>query len=451
MPTPRSTAEAARMEHSALRQRIMDGKWRADAYERMLETVGVDRARAWGSSSIIDIGTPLLRQAAVRNATLYLRSPYFEHPDDTDDGGPARVINELLRRARWAPLMTGVLQQALGLNDAALRYEVTLKEDGTPLLRFFPRSVSDLMARGRDDDPSQPRKIYEAVVYRGSEVWRVWDDDARWLEDSDGLELEGTRAPHGQGRCPWVLWHTTPNNRLFSPYVNSELVDITLSLAVAETFKSHAFFEAAWPQRYIVGAQPAGTGVDDLGATEARQTVTADPATVLLLESTGEGQPMVGQWAVGSDPKTMADAVDRQQRRASLAIGASGSDVFRASGETRSAYALEITRQNQRTQQVNLAPLCQPSDEWLAGAIALAVNVQLDTDALPIEGYRVRYRVLSPSMEEVQLVTTMLEAGLLDTEAARLMLDPFADPAMSPPPAAEAPAETTTDPDTETE
>ena len=424
------------MEHGALRQRIMDGIWRSDAYGRMLETVGVDRAQAWGSEAIIDIGTPLLRQAAVRNATLYLRSPYFEHADDTADGGPGRVINDMLRRARWGPLMTGVLQQALALNDAALRYEVTLKEDGTPLVKFHPRSVADLMARGRDDDPSQPRKIYETVTYRGADVWRVWDDVDRWLEDGEGLELEGTRAPHGQGRCPWVLWHTTPNNRLFSPYVNSELVDLTLSLAVAESFKSHAFFEAAWPQRYIVGAQPAGTGVDDLASEEARQTVTADPATVLLLESTGEGQPMVGQWAISCDPAKMADSVDRQQRRASLAIGASGSDVFRASGETRSAYALEITRQNQRTQQVNLAPLCQPSDEWLAGAIALAVNVQLDAGELPIEGYRVRYRVLSPSMEEVKLVTTMMDAGLLDPAAARLMLDPFADPATAAPPKA---------------
>ena len=432
MPTPHSQVEADRMRHSALRQRIMEGLWRPDAYRRMLDTVGIDRARAWGDQRIIDIGTPLLRSSAVRNATLYLRVPYFEHADDddeADDTEPAAVINELLRRARWGPLMTGVLQQAIALNDAALRYEVSLKDDGTPIVRFYPRSVSDLMGDPRYDDPSQPRKIYESVHYHGQEVWRVWDDVERWCEEPDGSEIAGTRAPHGQGRCPWVLWHTTPNNRLWSPYVNAELVDLTLSLSVAETFKSHAFFEACWPQRYIVGAQPAGVGVDDLAADTARQTVTADPATVLLLEPTGEGQqPMVGQWNISCDPAKMADAVDRQQRRASLAIGAAGSDVYRASGETRSAYALEITRQNQRTQQVNLAPLCQPSDEWLAGAIALGINTQLNTDRMPIEGYRVRYRVLSPSMEEVQLVTTMQAAGLIDDEQARLMVDPFVDP-----------------------
>jgi hypothetical protein len=429
MLRPRNDREAERMQHSALRQRIMDGLWKSDARKRMVDTVGIDRAQAWGDQRIIDIGTPLLRQAAVRNATLYLRQPYFEHPDDgIEDRWPSRVVNEMLRRARWGSLMTGVLQQSLALNDAALRYEVVLKEDGTPLVRFYPRSVAGLMGAPRYDDPSQPRKIYEKVTYQSTEVWRVWDETDRWLELEDGSEINGTRAPHGQGRCPWVLWHTTPANRLWSPYVNAELVDLTLSLAVAETFKNHNLFEASWPQRYIVNAQPAGVGVDDMVAEQGRQNVTADPATVLLLEQTGEGQPMVGQWAVGSDPKTMADAVDRQQRRASLAIGASGSDVFRASGETRSAYALEITRQNQRTQQVNLAPLCQPSDEWLAGAIALAVNTQLDRAALPIEGYRVRYRILSPSMEEVELVTKLMDAGLLDTESARLMLDPFADP-----------------------
>ena len=429
MPTPHNESEAARMRHSALRQRIMDGLWRPDAYSRMLDTVGIDRARAWGDQRIIDIGTPLLRSSAVRNATLYLRAPYFEHPADDDEGGPGRVVNEMLRRARWGPLMTGVLQQAIALNDAALRYEVSLKDDGTPIVRFYPRSVSDLMGAPRYDDPSQPRKIYESVHYHGQEVWRVWDELDRWLEEPDGSEIEGTRAPHGQGRCPWVLWHTTPGNRLWSPYVNAELVDLTLSLAVAETFKSHAFFEAAWPQRFIVNAQPAGIGVDDLAAETARQTVTADPATVLLLEQTGEGQPMVGQWAVGADPKTMADAVDRQQRRAALAVGAAGSDVYRASGRAQnSAYALEITRQNQRQMQVDLAPLCQPSDEWLAGAIALAVNTQLERGAMPIEGYRVRYRVLSPSMEEVDLVTKMLAAGLITDESARLMVDPFADP-----------------------
>ena len=47
---------------------------------------------------------------------------------------------------------------------------------------------------------------------------------------------------------------------------------------------------------------------------------------------------------------------------------------------------------------------------------------------MPIEGYRVRYRVLSPSMEEVQLVTTMQAAGLIGDDEARLMVDPFADP-----------------------
>jgi len=428
MPEPRKAAEAKRMAHSALRQRIMNGTWRADAYQRMIETVGLDRTRAWGSENICDIGTPLLRQAAVRNATLYLRPPYFEHPADTADGGPGMVMNALLLQARWGSLMTGVLQAAIALNDAAVRYEVTLTEDGTPMLRLYTRSVADLMARGRRENPSQPRKVYETVDYRGQSVWRVWDDDERWLEDADGVELAGTRAPHGQGQCPWVLWHTTPNEQPFSPYVNSELVDLTLGLSVAESFRSHALFEAAWPQRYCVNVQPAGVGVESLSG-EPRQSVTADPATVLLLEQTGDtGQPMVGQWQAGADPRIMAEAVERQQRRSALAIGASGSDVFRASGETRSAYSLEITRQNQRTQQTNLAPLCEPSDTYLARGIAMAVDTRLGSEVLPLDGYRIRYRILSPSAEEVDLATKMMDANLISMDQARLMLDPFSQP-----------------------
>tara|TARA_R110000824_G_scaffold38359_1_gene117251 strand:+ start:2217 stop:3035 length:819 start_codon:yes stop_codon:yes gene_type:complete len=170
-------------------------------------------------------------------------------------------------------------------------------------------------------------------------------------------------------------------------------------------------------------------GVDSLSQVDARQSVTADPATVLLLEPTADaGQAMVGQWSAGADPRVMADAVERQQRRSALAIGASGSDVFRASGETRSAYSLEITRQNQRTQQTNLAPLCEPSDTYLATSIALAVNWQLQADLLPLDGYRIRYRILSPSAEEVDLATKMMGANLITLDAARLLLDPFALP-----------------------
>ena len=44
MPRPHDEREAERMRHSALRQRIMDGLWRPDAYRRMLDTVGIDRA-----------------------------------------------------------------------------------------------------------------------------------------------------------------------------------------------------------------------------------------------------------------------------------------------------------------------------------------------------------------------------------------------------------------------
>ena len=428
MLTPRSTAEARRLEHSRLRQRILDGLWRSDAYQRMVDTVGQDRSRAWGSEAIVDIGSPLLKTASIRNATLYLRPPYFEHPED-DASAPA--LNELLRRARWGSLMTSVLQQAIGLNDAALRYEVSLDELGEPVLRLYPRSVSEIMARGREDDPSQALRVYETVKYRGNDVWRVWTDTERWLEDEDGHILEGTRDVHNQGRCPWVLWHATPNNRLFSPYANAELVDLTLNLAVAESFRSHAYFEAAWPQRYAVGVQPAGMGIEGMDDPRARQAVTADPATVLLLESTGESQAMIGQWTSGADPLVMSQATDRQQRRASLAIGQAGTDVYRASGETRSAYALALTRAGQREQQTALAPLMQPSDVYLAEGIARAVNAQTGREWLAEDGYRIRYRILSPSKEEVDLVRSLLDGGMIDEDAARLMLDPFAEPAGS--------------------
>ena len=424
MTEPRSDAERNRMAYSRLRQRIMDGRWRLDAKARLTATVGEDRAVAWGDACI-DIGTPLLRQASVRRATLYLRPPYLEH----EDVEAAAYLNGLFRSARLGSLMTGVLQSALGLNDAAVRFEVGLDPDGEVYVRLYPVSVSSIMARGRFDDPTQPRRIYEEVKHDGADVWRVWTVEEVHLETADGTEIKRTRQRHGQGRCPWVLWHAVPTNRPFTPYANGELVDLTLSLSVAESFRAHSFFEACWPQRYAVGVQPAGMAVDTLSGVDARSTVTADPATVLLLEGTGENQPMVGQWSVGADPASMSDAVSRQHRRASLAIGAAGSDVYRGSGEARSAYALEITRQAQRSQQVAMAPLMQPSDEYLATAVAEAVNLHLPgVQPLPVDGWRIRYRVLSPSMEEVDLAIKLLSAGLISPTEARLLLDPFSDP-----------------------
>ena len=423
MITPRSDAEAHRMNHSRLRQRIMDGLWRDDAYDRMIAMVGQDRANAW-TSSVIDIGTPLLRQASIRRATLYLRPPYLEQTDLA----AAAYLNGLFRQARLGSLMTGVLQSALALNDAAVRFEVGLTSEGKAYLRLYPRSVSAIMALGRFDDPTQPRRVYEEVRHEGNDVWRVWTEEHVFLEAEDGKQIKGTRQRHGQGRCPWVLWHAVPTNRPFTPYANGELVDLTLSLSVAESFRNHSFYEAAWPQRYACGVQPAGMAVDALGGVDARSTVTADPATVLLLEATGENQPMIGQWAVGADPSSMSDAVAKQHRRASLAIGAAGADVYRSSGDARSAYALEITRQAQRSQQVAMAPLMQPSDEYLAAAVAEAVNVHLGGHYLPEDGWRIRYRVLSPSMEEVDLAIKLLDAELISQTEARLLLDPFADP-----------------------
>jgi hypothetical protein len=421
--------DVKRRDEQARRQRIMDGEWLEDAYRYLLERLGSKRAQqAWGGQQMVDISTNVLREDAESKATLYDRPPRVRClVDGQEVESASQLMAQLLDGAQWATLMQDVLAQTIGVNDFCIRYMVRATDQGLQL-ELYPTSPARVAsAEALPNNPRQPGMVRE--VWRlpdDSEGYRVWTADSTYLERPDGSIVEGTAEAHNQGACPWVLYHIHGRPQLWLPYLRSEVVHSTYSLAMAYTFLNHNLFEASWSQRFTVNLAPMGADTQASLDGTAAQVIEADPTSVLQLEQVDESKPgSAGQWKPGADPDVMGRAVARLHGRATLSAGGSDLAVYRKSGNAESAYAMAITREMQREAQTAMAPRMLPSDRLLMQRVALAANLAIP-GVFPIGAeWRVRYFALPPSNEELDRLAKAVELGALSMADLQLAIDPF--------------------------
>lgn len=418
---------------------LMEGAWRVLAEQRILRLAGPERARAWPEP---DLSANALQRGARQLSVLYDRAPTWRHPGTAGQRGAGgrspveRALDDILHRANHTGVMQAVQPRCVAIGDYAVRYEVTAHPSGSGAvctLHAVPPHLLDVVPS--EEDPRQPAEVTELVAVPGALPQVL--GRRRWTRTTVEVSVGG-REPevveHGQGACPWVLYHAEPGPGCWSYLANMEVVEGTLNLAVMQTYAMHATLDAAFPQRSAIGLIPAG--VESRGAGTAEdpeiQAVTPDPAKILLW------QPMDGvtggwslhQWGPGMDVGLLRRLIADYQDALLEQFRVAGISARRTSdGNAPSGMSLVAQRDAQRELQRRFATVFRPYDELLAERVSSAYNLHRGAaPVLPETGWRVRYGAIQPDQAEVGLAIQMLAAGLATRAQAIQILDPFVEP-----------------------
>ena len=448
-PIPIDPVEAARVSHTRLRRRLLDGTHRADVEKRRAELLGSVRSAAHGP---VDLSANPFRVINSERAVLYTHPPAIRH--DLGEFPELTGENGLLESGGLWSLMGRFQAWCLGCREYLIR--VHIDKNGIP--RFRPVPPDMVQAMPSEDQPDQPVIIREWRIRRhpttGAPVWTVdildvsdpehpvysvqelpkssGEFGADWSDHFLGGDFSGQNYPYrradGLPVLPYVLYHAENlGDRLWSCYDELELVEGSLSGAVLLSMWSHTFRDASWPQRYAVNCQPAGISQTDTDNAR-RSSVVADPATVLMLEAIEEGMhPQVGQWKSGADVSTMLSAIDAFMVRLSQDAGCPPSDLQRMGGTARSGYAISLTNQGKRQQQNRYRLQFKRSDQKLIALVAQMLN-RATGSAYPEDGYSVVHPVIPLSPSEMKYkrihLLEIARAGLISKTDAYMQLNP---------------------------
>ena len=442
-PTPADPADASRWALTRAYRRLIAGDWHADLEGRIRQQISHVRRDARGT---LDTSRNLFRAVWDALAVSYVRTPAV-HGEGTADLAAA------VDAAGYWALMAGAGERDLyALRDLLVRVDVTPTGELTHRLVYPDCIVAT-------PDPRVPHRaiaIAECVQRvdprTGKPVW-VWDvvdvidperpvmqvRSADYRDDLTeahlGATFEGDAYPYrradGTPVLPYAFGHARRRSCLWGPGENRELYVGTLEVGCKYTFLGHIQRSASWPQRYAVGAAPAGAAyADDDGDGKGRKVVDADPANVIVMESLEgfEGQPVIGQWQNAADPVAHIEAIGRYERGLiATAPGVSSADIQRMSGDPRSGYAISLSREAQREQQRQQEPQLRELDTAVLELSAVLLNRATGSNH-PESGYRVEYRAIPPSAEEKKTqrehLTGMLDLGLVDVVAAYQELHP---------------------------
>jgi hypothetical protein len=217
-------------------------------------------------------------------------------------------------------------------------------------------------------------------------------------------------------------------DRLWDPWADRELLEGSLNLAAIMTFVLHVIKDASYPQRYALGARPAGLETVDSDGNTRRQEVITDPAVLLILEQITEGmQPILGQFQPGGDAKMLMEVAEMYSARLGADAGIAASDMQRMSGDPRSGYAISLSNNGKREAQRRFVTSFRDADERLMATSAILLNSATGS-ALPESDYSVIYREIPLSPEELrgreESVLRRRDAGLLSRVDAYRELNP---------------------------
>jgi hypothetical protein len=415
-----------RVEHSRLRRRMMYGQWEEDLRAYTRAEIGSERADV---HKVVDLSANTLRSACQSVAVLYDRPPIVGH----EDGEAATRMSAVLDEAGWAPLMARVQRDCLAMREIFVRVD-PIGPDAVVL-----RPVWSDMVSARPDSLRRdlPIELAESVLYdlgdrvswcydvsdarTGTRVVYSWESGGRREVTAEAGVSPLWQDSSGAWVLPYATYHAARTGYLWDWSEGAEAVSGTLAIGVLWSMWRHLVRSASWPQRYAAGLTVAAAETED-GRTE----VVTDPATVLLLRASSEegGQAMIGQWQAGGDPEALARAIGLYERRVSAALGLSPADATRTSGDPRSGYALEVSRESQRDAARRLEPQFRRGDLSLIRIVATALNAAGASPPFPESGWTISYQSLPPSQSEVDSITARRDAGLMSREEAYIELHP---------------------------
>lgn len=354
------------------------------------------------------------------SAVMYDRPGKVGH----EDLNAAQRMTDILAGSGFWSLWQTVQRDTLGMRELLPRVDI---DKGMPTFRLvYPQWV---VAEARPQRPDTPVHIEEARLRTidGKEAW-TWDildsetgtykvvntdgdDITRKALAVDEEETTPMSYPYvksdGTMILPYSMYHAKNVNRLWDTFSTAELYEGTLDLAVLYTFLGHCIRKASWPQRYAVGVQIPGVGIEGETNPTRRASVVTDPSTVLLLESIEDNQsPQIGQWSTSADVVAITEAISRKERRMASLLGHNPADLQRTSGDPRSGYALAVNRDAQRTLQRRFEPQFAKADANTLMIVAVLLNRWNEAEgtpgwvSLPEDGWSVTYRGIPLSADE---------------------------------------------------
>ncbi len=407
-------AEVSRMQHSRKRRRMLEGCWEQDLVSAMREMVSAEQLAGWSKPTVTK---NVFRSVVNQLSILYDREPVI----DNADAAGAEVMREALRQSGAWTRGTQLQRLAIGQRECLRRVDVI---DGELQVRIVPIDVCTLEAH-----PSRPTEPHTVTEYILREDWRdggteqiitrdvlsVADPAAPVyrIESEDGsADLTGVyldaasysgdaypyRLTDGSPVLPYVLTHALDTGRLLDPTEGAEMVNDALRIAVLWSFWGHIVFDASWPQRYAVNAQPAG--MDPSGGSGNASFIATDPSSLLILQAINPDAPVsVGQWDPGGDPVQVGEAIRAYSAGVGEDLGLSAGDIQRSHGDARSGYAIHIVNEGKREAQRRYEPQFRKADEQMMVVAAAMLN-RATAAGLPESGWGITYRGLPLSLEE---------------------------------------------------
>ena len=404
---------AGRWLEGQRRGRMLNGTWRQDLERHLQKELSPTRRKMRGK---IDAIRNLFRSTVKQLAVLYHQVPIIHN----DDAVAVLRMEQITNNAGMWQLAISLQRQVLGLREGAYRFDWT--DDGL-LVRIVPAYC--MWADSDPDRPDVPVVIHEyRIRQRGDDY--IWTRDVLSIEDPDnpvyrvetadgkldlteeylgGPSFSGENYPYrfsdGTAYLPYSLYHAQRTGQLWDPYEGIELVDGSLVVAGMWTQWRSIVRDSSHPQRYGVNVEVEG-GVAD--PNTGLLTVESDPTTMINFKPKHPGQgTQVGQFQPGGDPVALGNAIRDLAADIAAEFDISPADIKRTHTDARSGYAIEISRDGQRSAQRQFEPQFQRGDSQSLAIIAALAN---DAEGLnmPESGWSVAYRGLPLSIEERKLL-----------------------------------------------
>jgi len=408
--------DAARVQETRKRVRIMDGVWDHDLEQRMISHFGLVRREVMGP---LTESKNLAKKLCDELSVLYVKPPKVRHGLD---GEVSALLGQdgLIGQAGLWSLMPKCQRYTLALREMLVRVDWSAENDALVYRLVTPDLVT---AESHPDAPGVPVVIRELRWRAQIKGWAydVFDISDRQnptfkIKTKDGNDIteqilgasysgesypwrrtEGELA--GDPVLPYVLYHAEVASRLWNCFDWSEVFEATLDIACCYSFLLHGIKNASWPQRYAVGAHVAGATTD--GENSNYRSVPADPSSLLQLEASQDGiQPQIGAFGEGIDVAKLQQAIAAIEQAMMNVAGVDAANIVRNSSDAWSGAALSINRDGKREAQSVYTPQFRVADLHLIELSAIVSNV-FGGFNFPESGYRIDYVSIPLSANEL--------------------------------------------------
>lgn len=435
-PMPSDPQEMARIQTTRQRWRLLYSQYGCDVQERLARQLATVRREAWGAP---DLTAAPYEQMWEQVAVSYDTPPDVVYPTGGEPMGP------LLEDAGLWSLMQRFQRDLLGLREMLMH--VAVDEEGT--VSFRPVRPDMVGARANPYRRDEPVRVEEWIRHETAgwvqHIMDISDPSAPYYvvvdpqrtditRDILGGGFTGSHYPYrradGTPVLPYVLYHAKRTGYLWDANALAAVAEGSINICVLLTFYGHVVRNTAWRQRYLMGAEPRGSGVEAAdGGHSTRSEVITDPGSVVLLDPQEgfSGQPLVGTWDQPVDPEALLRSIAMYERRILSAAGLSPADVTRQTADIRSGYSLAVAREAVRSLQARVEPQLRRGDRSLLALTAVLHN-RATGGSLPEEGYEVNYTGVGETPMDAALhreaMRMDIAAGLLSPVDAYMELHP---------------------------